>query len=153
MAAPRIEEGACARAERLEHERLAYMRGVLASGIRDTGATSTCKKYSHGQDCRRMMTEAEYMRDYDGSRAVIVRAERADGSDRVLVHLCGIKAGESCAIQAVYNRIPDSRVSRSDTTDFIQRCYQHPRGYVQGALRDVKTRYQLGKSVAAANVP
>lgn len=143
VALPTEREGATAIARRKFDEDKAARRGVSLS----LGASATVKKYAHGGDCHRWMSGAEYLKDYAGSRAVVVREERVEDNPRVLVHMCGIKANESCAIGAVYNRIPDSRVSRSDTTDHIQRCHQHPRGYVQGALRDVKTRYQLGKSV------
>lgn len=142
MLAEPLTETATERAARTERERKAGGRKISEH----LGAKSTVKKYAHGQDCRRWMTGAEYLRDWAGSRAVVVRD--GDGDEpRMLVHLCGIKAGESCAIGAVYNRIPDSRVSRSDTTDFIHRCHAHKSGYVHAALRDVKTRYQLGKAV------
>ena len=141
VALPSVAETTTERVRRLHDEDKAKRRAISGH----LGASATVKKYAHGGDCHRWMTGAEYLRDYAGSRAVVVREEHVEDSPRVLVHLCGIKASESCAIGAVYNRIPDSRVSRSDTTDMIQRCHQHPRGYVQGALRDVATRYNLGK--------
>lgn len=143
VALPTESEGATARARRKFDEDKAARRGVSLC----LGASATVKKYAHGGDCHRWMTGAEYLKDYAGSRAVVVREERVEDNPRVLVHMCGIKASESCAIGAVYNRIPDSRVSRSDTTDMIHRCHAHKSGYVHAALRDVKTRYQLGKAV------
>lgn len=144
-------EGACARAEREAKEMRSHLRGVAATGIRDTGATSTCKPYNHGKDCRRWMTEAEFERDWAGSEAVLVRAGHGDET-RSLVHLCG-KAGPKCRIAAVFNRIPDSRVSKSDTTDMVATCASRSnrpltdvhRGYVQGALRDCQTAYYMAK--------
>jgi hypothetical protein len=120
------------------------MRATLREVSTYLGTTATAKPYNHSQDCRRWMTEAEFERDYAGGEAAIVRDAHGD-DERVLVHLCG-KRGPKCKFAAIYNRIPDSRVSRSDTTDHIQRCHLHPRGYVQGALRDVETRMYLGKA-------
>lgn len=134
-------EGACAAAERAHKEARLYGRIVDAVGIRDVGATATCKPYNHGDNCRRMMTPEEFARDYEGGEAAVVREALGD-DPRVLVHLCG-KRGPKCRYVAVYNRIPDSRVSRSDTTDHVSRCHRHPRGYVQGALRDVETPYYI----------
>ena len=141
VALPTEAEGATARAEREHREVLTARRGVLAMGIRDTGATCTAKPYNHGDNCRRMMTPEEFARDYEGGEAAVVREALGD-DPRVLVHLCG-KRGPKCRYAAVYNRIPDSRVSRSDTTDHVSRCHRHPRGYVQGALRDVETPYYI----------
>lgn len=130
-------ESATERAGRIQREHRQARRTV--SGY--LGQSSTVRKYSHGTDCRRWMTGAEYERDYQGSRAVVVRLENAEDSPRLLVHLCGIKDYESCAIQAQYNRIPDSRVASSDTTAAVGRKGS------EGALRDCQTRYQLGKAV------
>jgi hypothetical protein len=136
-ATPYSPTDAAARAYEAERRARSKVSGAL-------GAKATVRKYAHGNDCRRWMSPAEYERDYAGSAAVVVRDGHGDET-RVLVHLCGKKSYEGCRIAAVYNRIPDSRVSRSDTTDMIQRCHMHKSGYVQAALRDTQTRYTMGK--------
>lgn len=147
MAAEPITESHCERLAREAKE--AKRRGRAIST--HLGAEATCQPYNHWKDCRRWMTEADFARDWEGSEAVMVRKSRSDDG-RVLVHLCG-KAGPKCRIAAVFNRIPDSRVSKSDTTDMVAGCHSRAdrplmdvhRGYVQGALRDCQTAYYMAK--------
>ena len=149
VAIPSVDEGACARAERQAHEMKVALRGVIATGIRETGATATCKPNNHGEDCRRWMLEADFNRTYEGSDAVVVRAAHGD-DPRVLVHLCG-KSGPKCRFAAAYNRVPDSYNMKSDLTSMVGKCAarrDHPKGtpkygYMTQAMRDTGTPYIL----------
>ena len=105
------------------------------------GAKAMVRKYAHGDDCRRLMTVGEFERSYAGGRARMVRRlSREDREDpRWLVHLCGVGSYDRCGHAHAYNRIPDSRVSSSDTTAKVGR-----KG-AENAMRDSRTEYGIGR--------